>query len=108
MSEQAKNLGEVEISPQDDRSYRAIELENGLQVMSCLLLPSCLLCLLACEQCHHPLLMYSQIQVLLVQDKETDKASCAISVAVGSLFDGDVEGMLCLYTFIHSSRSSSR
>ena len=28
----AKNMGEVEISPQDDRAYRAIELENGLQV----------------------------------------------------------------------------
>lgn len=28
----AKNLGDIEISPQDDRGYRAIELPNGLQV----------------------------------------------------------------------------
>jgi hypothetical protein len=28
----AKDLGKVEQSPADDRSYRALELENGLQV----------------------------------------------------------------------------
>ena len=28
----AKNLGDIEISPQDDRGYRAIGLPNGLQV----------------------------------------------------------------------------
>ena len=27
----AKDLGKVEQSPADDRSYRALELENGLQ-----------------------------------------------------------------------------
>lgn len=30
--EQVKDLGPLETSPQDDRSYRAIELANGLQV----------------------------------------------------------------------------
>lgn len=31
-------------------------------------------------------------QVLLVHDKETEKAAAAMDVNVGSLFDGDVEG----------------
>ena len=31
-------------------------------------------------------------KVLLVHDKDTDKAAAAIDVGVGSLFDGDVEG----------------
>lgn len=31
-------------------------------------------------------------QVLLVHDKDTDKAAAAMDVNVGSLFDGDVEG----------------
>ena len=31
----AKDLGAIETSPQDDRSYRAIELPNGLQVRGC-------------------------------------------------------------------------
>ncbi|KAM3569268.1 hypothetical protein VYU27_008628 [Nannochloropsis oceanica] len=58
----AKDLGKVEQSPADDRSYRALELENGMQV-------------------------------LLIHDPETDKASAAMDVGVGSLHDGDVEGL---------------
>jgi len=33
------------------------------------------------------------IQVLLIHDAETDKASAAMDVGVGSLHDGDVEGL---------------
>ncbi|EWM24874.1 insulin-degrading enzyme [Nannochloropsis gaditana] len=57
-----KDLGRIEQSPADDRTYRALELENGLQV-------------------------------LLIHDPTTDKASAAMSVGVGSLHDGDVEGL---------------
>jgi hypothetical protein len=32
-----KDLGPLETSPQDDRSYRAIELPNGLQVRASVL-----------------------------------------------------------------------
>lgn len=33
------------------------------------------------------------MQVLLIHDPETDKASAAMDVGVGSLHDGDVEGL---------------
>jgi len=33
--EAVRDLGPLETSPQDDRSYRAIELANGLQVRGC-------------------------------------------------------------------------
>jgi secreted Zn-dependent insulinase-like peptidase len=32
-------------------------------------------------------------KVLLIHDAETDKASCAMDVGVGSFFDGDVMGL---------------
>jgi insulysin len=33
------------------------------------------------------------MQVLLIHDPDTDKASAAMDVGVGSLHDGDVEGL---------------
>lgn len=101
-------LGEVEASPQDDRSYRAIELGNKLQVRR--------------GRGGEPGGQAGRggaretgasagrrggydekggvhvrggggcTQALLIHDKDTDKASCAMDVAVGSLFDGDIMG----------------
>ena len=48
--------------------------------------------------------LHARPQVLLVHDKETDKAACAMDVNVGSLFDGDVEGAFAPPSF-HRRRS---